>query len=216
MSDKIDTSRERIEWLAGILESKNAYSGAKALRALVAERDEWRDQAEEAEADFRALQVRVIQQAGIEADSAIDAVWRLRDHIRKLETENAVLRKERDGCGRELDTAVANATRALQRAEAAEADFRFLRFAVIEEAGVETDSAMGAVLRLRERAEKAEKALRELDVNCTCDPEYSRRGLQDPHCPAAEYGDIAREGLGLPPRCQYNRAVMRNEGGDDE
>lgn len=52
--------------------------------------------------------------------------------------------------------------------------------------------------------DRMRKALKQLDVPCNCHPAFSERGLQDPACGAGDYGDIAREGLGLPPACQFN------------
>lgn len=57
-------------------------------------------------------------------------------------------------------------------------------------------------------------ALEQLDAPCSCHPAFSGRGLQDPHCEAGDHGDIAREGLGKPPVCQFNLriAALKGEG----
>jgi len=94
-----------------------------------------------------------------------------------------------------------------QRAERLEAEKKTYESGWLEAEGLISD--------LRARAERAEEALSELASECECPPAYSGRGKQDPHCPAGLFGDIACEGLGLPPRCQYNRAALRqDEGGE--
>ena len=62
------------------------------------------------------------------------------------------------------------------------------------------------------RAEKAEAALRDLFATCTCHPGFYERGLSDPQCPAAEYGDYARAALNEPPVC---RAALAEKEGDE-
>jgi len=52
--------------------------------------------------------------------------------------------------------------------------------------------------------ERLRAALSELEAPCTCHEAYSGRGMQDPQCPAGDYGDIAREALRKPPSCQHN------------
>jgi len=59
MTDEIDTSAERVEWLSGMLEIMNEGWGSeqaiKMLRALRAERDAERQRAEKAEAEVERL-----------------------------------------------------------------------------------------------------------------------------------------------------------------
>lgn len=58
------------------------------------------------------------------------------------------------------------------------------------------------------------EALEQLDAPCSCHPAFSDRGLQDPECPAGDYGDIARGGLGKPPICQFNLRIAAIKGED--
>ena len=73
----------------------------------------------------------------------------------------------------------------------------------------ERDARFAEVERLRE-------ALLEQSMPCTCHEAYSGRGLQDPECPAGEYGDDCRAAIGLSPLCQFNiRISALQENTDD-
>jgi len=59
MTDEIDTSAERVEWLAGMLEVLDAYSGAETLRALAGERTEYATEVNLLLAEIESLEAQV-------------------------------------------------------------------------------------------------------------------------------------------------------------
>jgi hypothetical protein len=68
------------------------------------------------------------------------------------------------------------------------------------------------VLKLREENERLREALAEQSMLCTCHESYLSRGMQDPSCPAGEYGDDCRQAIGLPPLCKYTlNAALKGE-----
>jgi hypothetical protein len=60
---------------------------------------------------------------------------------------------------------------------------------------------------LKAEVERLRTALLEQAMPCTCREAYSGRGLQDPECPAGEYGDDCRAAIGLSPLCQFNISI---------
>ena len=69
---------------------------------------------------------------------------------------------------------------------------------------------------LKAEVERLRGALLEQSMPCTCHKAHSRRGLQDPGCPAGEYGDDCRAAIGLSPLCQFNiRISALQENTDD-
>jgi hypothetical protein len=69
----------------------------------------------------------------------------------------------------------------------------------------ERDALKAEVKRLR-------GAFLEQSMPCTCREAYSGRGLQDPECPAGEYGDDCRVAIGLSPLCQFNEKPAHRKG----
>lgn len=69
--------------------------------------------------------------------------------------------------------------------------------------------------RLREENERLREALAEQSMLCTCHESYLSRGMQDPSCPAGEYGDDCRQAIGLPPLCKYTlNAALKGDSND--
>lgn len=71
------------------------------------------------------------------------------------------------------------------------------------------------VIKLRKENERLREALAEQSMLCTCHESYLSRGMQDPSCPAGEYGDDCRQAIGLPPLCKYTlNAALKGDSHD--
>jgi hypothetical protein len=69
---------------------------------------------------------------------------------------------------------------------------------------------------LKAEVERLRAALLEQSMPCTCHEAYSGRGLQDPGCPAGEYGDDCRAAIGLSPLCQFNIRISDPQENTDD
>lgn len=69
---------------------------------------------------------------------------------------------------------------------------------------------------LEAQNQRLRNALAEQSMSCTCHEAYTSRHMQDPECPAGEYGDDCRAAIGLPPLCQHNIRLAEQEKTDDQ